>query len=193
MIYLVGGAPRTGKTILGQRISARLRIGWISTDLLMEPLKVKNVEGRKVEWNAAPEAIAAAAGWFFPCLERFVWGVSSLAESYVIEGVDFLPAQVAQLTAQYQIRALFLGCSKMTLERLDRFPGRSRGYASLPEQARLQIVHDVPLWSELVRQEAQRFGYPYIDMIGDFQLRLNEANAVLTADAGPKERDRSVL
>ena len=63
---------------------------------------MKNVEGRKVEWNAAPEAIAAAAAeWFFPCLERFVWGVNSLAEGYVIEGVDFLPAQVAHLSAEY--------------------------------------------------------------------------------------------
>ena len=60
MIYLVGGASRVGKSILGQRISAKLNIGWISTDLLIELLKVKNVEGTKVEWNAAPEAIAAA-------------------------------------------------------------------------------------------------------------------------------------
>ena len=64
MIYLVGGAPRTGKTILGERISARLSIGWISTDLLMAVLRAKHVEGTKVEWNAAPEAIAAAAEWF---------------------------------------------------------------------------------------------------------------------------------
>ena len=153
---------------------------------------MKNVEGAKFEWNAAPEAIAAAAAWFFPCLERFVWGVSSLAESYVIEGVDFLPAQVAQLSAQYQIRSVFLGCSKMTLERLDRFPGRSRGYAELPEQVRCQIVQDVPVWSELVRQEAERFGCACIDMIDDFASRLHEANAVLTSDLVPEERDRSV-
>lgn len=189
MIYLVGGAPRAGKTILGQRISVNLKIGWISTDLLMELLRVKNVEGIKVEWNAAPEAIAAAAEWFFPCLERFVWGVSSKAESYVIEGVDFLPAQVAQLAARYQIRSVFLGCSKMTLERFDQFPGRSRGYANLPEELRRQVVRDVPLWSEFIRQEADRFGYPYIDMIGDFPSRLSKAGAVLTAGAVPEKHE----
>ncbi len=36
MIYLIGGAPRTGKSILGQRIAVKLRISWISTDLLKE-------------------------------------------------------------------------------------------------------------------------------------------------------------
>lgn len=190
MIYLVGGAPRAGKSILSQRISAKLKIGWISTDLLMELLRVKNEEGVKVEWNAAPEAIAAAAEWFFPYLERFAWGVSSLAESYVIEGVDFLPAQVAQLSAQHKIRSVFLGCSRMTLEQFDQFPGRSRGYAGLPEAVRRQIVRDVPPWSEFVRKEAERFGYAYIDVSDDFPARLREAEAALTTGAVPKERDK---
>jgi len=188
MVYLVGGAPRAGKTILGQRVSAKLKIGWISTDPLMQLLRAKNVTGTKVEWNAAPEAITAAAEWFFPCLERFVWSISSMAESYVIEGVDFLPAQVAQLSAQYQIRSVFLGCSKMTLEHFDQFPGRSLGYAMLPEEMRRQFAQDVPRWSEFIRQEAERFGYPYVDMIDDFSSRLREADAVLTPDAVPENR-----
>jgi hypothetical protein len=179
MIYLIGGAPRVGKSILGQQVSAKLRVGWVSTDLLMELLRVKNAEGVKAEWNAAPEAIIADAEWFFPYLERFIWGVSSLAENYVIEGVDFLPAQVPQLSTQYPIRPVFLGCSSMTLEAFDQFPGRSPGYSSLPEEMRRQIVQDVPRWSEFIRQECERFGYPYVDMTGDFAGRLHEAEAAL--------------
>ena len=38
MIYLIGGAPRAGKSILCQQIAAKLRVGWISTDLLMETI-----------------------------------------------------------------------------------------------------------------------------------------------------------
>jgi hypothetical protein len=45
---------------------------------------------------------------------------------------------------------------------------------------RRQIVEHVPMHSELVRREAERFGYRYIDMVGDFQARLHEADAVLT-------------
>ena len=182
MIYLIGGAPRAGKSILGQQISAKLKIGWVSTDLLVELLRVKNEKGVKTEWNAAPEAITADAEWFFPYLERFVWGVSSLADGYVIEGVDFLPAQVAQLSTQYPIRSVFLGCSSMTLEGFDQFPGRSRGYGSLPEEMRRQIVLDVPLWSHFIRQEAERIGLPYLDMSGDFSEHLHEADALLLID-----------
>src|SRR5579872_5925747 len=180
MIYLIGGAPRAGKTILGQRLCATLKVGWVSTDLLMELLRVANAAGRKMKWDAAPEAITAAAEWFFPYLERFLWGVSSFADHYVIEGVDFLPAQVAQLSTQYPIRTVFLGCSRMTLEGLAQFPGRSQGYVNLPEARRRQIVEDVPRWSAFIRQEADRFGYAYVDTASDFFQRLAEAESVLT-------------
>ena len=180
MIYFIGGAPRAGKSLLSQRLCTTLHVGWVSTDLLMELLRVANVVGRKMEWDAAPEAITANAEWFFPYLERFVWGVCSLADHYVIEGVDFLPAQVAQLSAQYPARAVFLGCSQITLEDLTRFPGRSPGYGRLPEELRRQIVEDVPRWSAFIRQEADRFGYAYVDMASDFSERLSEAENVLT-------------
>src|SRR5262249_10237731 len=146
----------------------------------MTLLGMTNVEGIKTEWNAAPEAVTASAEWFFPYLERFIWGVSSMAEQYIIEGVDFLPAQVAQLALQYQLRAVFLGCSKMTLESLDQFPGHSVGYGYLPEAMRRQIAQDVPLMSAFFRQQAEGSGYPYIDTVSDFPQRLNEAEAVLT-------------
>ena len=179
MIYLIGGAPRAGKSLLGQRLCTTLKVGWVSTDLLMELLRVNNAAGRKVAWGAAPEAITAHAEWFFPYLERFIWGVNSLADHYVIEGVDFLPTQVAQLATQYPIRTVFLGCSRLTLEDFNQFSGRS-GYSSLPEALRRQIVQDVPRWSAFIRQEAERFGYAYVDMASDFSQRLAEAKIVLT-------------
>ena len=179
MIYLIGGAPRVGKSLLCQRLASKLKIGWISTDLLIGLLQVKQEEGVKTEWDAAPQAIATAAEWFFPYLQRFVWGVSSLAEDYIVEGVDFLPSQAVLLEAQYPIRSVFLGRSQMTLEQFERFPGRSRGYAGLPEALRRQIVQDVPHWSAFIQSEADRCGCRYIDMQGDFTSHLDEAEASL--------------
>jgi hypothetical protein len=184
MIYLIGGAPRVGKSILGQRIAARLRIGWISTDLLVEMLRVNNSAEQKVEWNADPAAITAVADSFMPYLERFIWGVNSMSESYIIEGVSFLPSHVAQLSEKYPVSAIFLGCSKMTLEQFDRFPGHSPGYSFLPDAQRRQIVQDVPRWSEFIREEAARLGYTYIDMAGDFNTHLMESEALLMSGLG---------
>lgn len=179
MIYIIGGAPRVGKTILAQRIASKLKIGWISTDLLIEVLRAKDVDGTKSEWDASPEAITAAAEWFFPCLERFIWGVNSQAGDYVIEGVDFLPKQVTQLSTKYNIRSVFLGCAQMSFERFDQYPGHSPGYSSLPEEMRRQFARDIPLWSEFIQQEARRFSKPYIDMSNEFSSRLSEAERLL--------------
>ena len=35
--------------------------------------------------------------------------------------------------------------------------------------------------SEFFRLEAERFGYPYVDMASDFSERLHQAEAVLTS------------
>jgi hypothetical protein len=146
----------------------------------MELLRGKNAEGVKVEWDASPEAISANAEWFFPYLERFTWGVSSQAEHYLIEGVDFLPAQIAQLSLNYPIRSVFLGCSRMMLERFDQYAGRSPGYSHLPEAFRRKIVLDIPIWSRFVQGEAERFNYPYFDLADDFMSHLKEAEEVIT-------------
>ena len=66
----------------------------------------------------------------------------------------------------------------MTLEQFNQF-GNTLGYAYLPETLRRQIVQDIPLWSEFVRQEAERFGCPYFDMSEDFHASLREAETVL--------------
>ena len=181
MIYFVGGAPRAGKSILTQRLCRTLNAGWISTDMLLDLFRFAHIPGCKDSWDAAPEAISANAEWFFPYLERFTWGASSLADHYIIEGVDFLPAQLEQLSARYAIRAVFLGRSRMTLDDIAQFPGRSEGYSQLPEARRRQIAEDVPRWSAFIRQEAAHFSYPYIDMVDNFQECLTEAEMALRA------------
>lgn len=179
MIYLVGGPPRVGKSILAQQTASTLAISWISTDVLKTFLgaHIPSVPG--IQWNQ-PATITATAEWFFPSLERFIWAANSMMEHYLIEGVDFLPPQVAELAKTYPIRCVFLGCSVMALERFEQFPGLSPGYIGLPTDLRQQIIQHVPMHSRMVQREAEQFGYPYIDMMGDFQARLREAAAVLT-------------
>lgn len=183
MVYLIGGAPRVGKSVLCQQFAAKRGVGWISTDLLVDQLRVMGVEGVKSEWNATPDAIIRDAAWFFPCFERFVWGANSMADDYVIEGVDFLPAHVKQLEKQFAIHAMFMGLSHMTLAQFDQFPGRSRGYKELPEQMRRKFAHDVPLWSAFIQQECARHDCRYINMAGDFAQRLQEAESMLMGRA----------
>jgi 1,4-alpha-glucan branching enzyme len=84
MVTLVGGAPRTGKTMLSQQVAAQQRTNWISTDLLKDILRVKTTLVPHIlhpEWsrNAAiyqintrqftPEGTFAAAEAHLPRLK----------------------------------------------------------------------------------------------------------------------------
>ena len=80
MIYLIGGAPRSGKSLLGQRVAASLQSNWISTDLLKSVLRVGGTEVVDVAWNEV-DSITAAAEWFFPYLAAFVRGAAYMAEA----------------------------------------------------------------------------------------------------------------
>lgn len=168
--------------MLCQQFAAHERIGWTSTDVLYDLLRVGGVVGVKNEWDASREAIASHAEWFYPYLQRLTWSVNSLADHYVIEGVGILPKQVKQLSEEYKLRAVFLGNSQMTVERLDAYPGRSRGYAELPIELKYQIATDVPQWSEYVAQEAEAYGYGYVDTGADFERQLQRAEAMLLAE-----------
>jgi hypothetical protein len=179
MIYFVGGAPRVGKSILAQQTARTLAISWISTDVLKTFLGAHLSTVPGIHWNQS-QTIPATAEWFFPSLERFIWAVSSMVEHFLIEGVDFLPAQVAELAKTYPIRCVFLGCSVLTLQQFAQFPGLSPGYIDLPADLRQQIIQHVPMHSTLVHHEAERLGYPYIDMAGDFHAHLQKAATVLT-------------
>ena len=179
MIYLIGGAPRVGKSTLCQRFASRLAIGWTSTDTLFDMLTFSGEIGKKPEWNADPNAINATADWFFPYLERYIWGISSLSNDYIVEGVWILPKQALQLAHEFPIRSVFLGCTDMSLEKLDRYPGHSKGYSNLPESMRLLISLDVPLWSRYVCEAAEQFGCPYVDTALDFLAQMNKAERIL--------------
>jgi len=51
MVYLVGGSPRVGKSILSQQNASTLAISWISTDVLKELLRVHTPNVPGVQWN----------------------------------------------------------------------------------------------------------------------------------------------
>jgi hypothetical protein len=164
--------------MLAKQIAAELRCGWVSTDMLLAVLRAKNVEGAKHQWDASSESIRSAADWFYPCLQTFVHGASTFAEHYVIEGVDFLPRHAAALAESHPLRAIFLGRSSISLPEFDDF-GRSAGYGSLPPERRERMARDIPPWSRLVCNEAERFGFPYVDTADDFAMRLGKARAAL--------------
>jgi len=178
VIHVIGGAPRVGKTLLAERVARELGASWISTDVLRTTIQVGVPDLTHIEWGDV-SGIPQHAERFFPYLERFMWGVASLRSPYVIEGVDFLPEQAADLANKFAVRSVFLGNSTMTATLLGTQLGRQPWLAGTsPEQLRSMAGHVVD-HTKLIERECARFGLAFVDVADDFDLRSREAAAIL--------------
>ena len=116
MIYLIGGAPRCGKTILAKKISIKKKISWITTDALRPVIlayvskKERNnkfpYEALKINKNQyhferySPTKLLRAeikeAYTMWPGLRALIQQLINCKQNYIIEGVHLLPQLINQ-------------------------------------------------------------------------------------------------
>lgn len=171
MIHLIGGPPRVGKTLLAERVARDTGASWISTDVLRTAIAAGVPDLTHIVWGDVA-GVEEHARRFFPYLERFVWGIASLRAPYVIEGVDFLPAQAVQLAEAYPVRAVFLGNSGMTGALLRTHLGRQPWLAGTTDDTFERMASHVVGHTALVERECARMNVPFIDLAGDFDRLL---------------------
>lgn len=111
MIYIIGGAPRCGKTILAKRIALKKKIPLLLTDAIrpvilsylpkselktkMSFTAMKGSECCSSEESLRAEIIEAKTMW--PGIKALIHQLSLCKQNYVIEGVHLLPELVWQL------------------------------------------------------------------------------------------------
>jgi 2-phosphoglycerate kinase len=133
MIYLIGGSPRSGKTLLAKRLSARLRIGWVSIDVLesivreytpkesRQRLFPKNVLRKRTHGSndgmyekfSAREIVNAyirQGKASYKAIEAFVSDCVYEAHDFVLEGYQIQPGFVVRLMERFpkEIQSCFL-------------------------------------------------------------------------------------
>lgn len=110
MVYLVGGAPRCGKTILSKAIAKEKGISWLSTDSIwaivtattpVSQLK-KKFPYRKYDFRKDPpgtilKAEITESKTLWPAIEALIKDLVDRHEDYVIEGVHLMPELVREL------------------------------------------------------------------------------------------------
>lgn len=117
MIYLIGGAPRCGKTILSKKIASKKRVSFISLDVLRPMImasfskadqkkrfpseSVKTPRNKfRFEVQDSKEAIRimnleSKTTW--PPIKALIEKLIEREEDYVIEGANLMPKYVHQL------------------------------------------------------------------------------------------------
>ena len=189
MMYLIGGAPRTGKSLLAKKILERKKITNVSTDILVHMLKKTAPElGVKDESD-----LRLKSDKFYPFLFNFIKVAKYYSSGYVIEGDAFMPKDVIELSKEYQIRACFLGYSKLSLETVLKHVGDNNWLSDLSEGEKSGLPDWIIRNSQMISEQCKTHGIAYFDLSKDFESEHERAYEYLTEKSDSKPFARGPL
>lgn len=177
MLYLIGGAPRCGKTLLAQRLASALGAGWCSTDTVRDVVTMLRPDFGAASGVGVPPG--PEADLFFPYFERTAESCAYLAEDYVVEGVGFLPRHAEALAAWVERRVVFVGMLEPRLDAILAHEGRNRWHRHLPPETLALLPAWIADWSRTLRDECAVSGMPYVDFSDDFDAGHRRAEDLL--------------
>ncbi len=148
MIYFIGGASRTGKSALAQKVANEKNISWSSLDSERDKLTGK------------PDDTEEIPVWFYPKLEELVKERSDSGIDHIFEGDCFYPEQITMLAKQFSVRVCFLGSSTIDANFLSSIDGWHLGNG-----IDLNVVATkVKERSEIFRRKSLENNFQYIDV-----------------------------
>lgn len=197
MIYLIGGPPRSGKTTLAKRLSARLRIGWVSTDTLESIVREhtpakdqpkrfpKNVLRKKAPGGnddlytkfSAKEIAHAYLTQGKACdkaITAFVADCVSEGHDFVLEGYQLGPKLVAELVKRFprEIRVVFLVKQdvRALVEGFGKNSAKNDWVLQKTKKAATfeKIARMLSYFGARIKAEAERYRFPVECMDKDF-------------------------
>jgi 2-phosphoglycerate kinase len=203
MMYLIGGAPRCGKTILAEWLSRKKNISYLSTDTVRQMVIActshTQLEEKfpyiKLQESSAPyhdvneyppeillnsEITESISVW--PSIRALIEGLIEHDRDFVIEGVHLLPSLVHTLGKEsywQKIKILYL--IKTDIDHIkDGFYKNTSNHdwvsGALKNEALLgKIAHMVRVKSLYIAQEGSKFGFDVINTEEEFDLKLAHA------------------
>ncbi|HVT01204.1 MAG TPA: hypothetical protein VHE53_03150 [Patescibacteria group bacterium] len=167
MLYIIGGAARSGKSIISRRFTEDFGIPCFSIDLLITVLE--NAPEYKIGHGqqALPKAEKL---WKFvkPLCTNLIYEV----DKYLLEGDGLLPKHVAELQEEFpdKVRACFLGAVEINPNsKLEMI----RKWEDLPDAAwtkrykdeeLLRVIERIRDFSIYLKDECRKYSIPYFEM-----------------------------
>lgn len=199
MIYLIGGAPRCGKTILSKQLAKQKKISCLSTDTIRHmivactpyrqrgkkfPIELQksltpyhNLETLPPRTLLKNDVIESRSIW--PSVRRLMEDLIESQEDFIIEGVHLLPILIQQLQTTpiwKQMKVTYV----VKMDTNDIVSGFHKNMSkhdwlagALNNQDLLKkVARMVQTESIYIHREAKKFGFPVIDTGKDFEKKL---------------------
>jgi hypothetical protein len=184
MLYIIGGASRSGKSILAHNLLKDSWIPFFPLDGLVGMLK-----------NSAPEygvthdlpfVQKSENTWKFgkPLLKYLIL----TQKDYTVEGDCILPKDVAELRDRYpeKVKACFLGyCKISTQQKLELVRTFNMGQFDWTlkhdDDAMLKMIESMIEYSIYLKEECKKYNIEFFDVSEDFEgVHLNAFNYLVS-------------
>lgn len=177
MLFLIGGAPRVGKSTLANILLDKNRISYIDTDWLIHMLMYSAPQlGIKTYKNLSLQEFKNKANNFYPFLYQLVKHNQPVLDKYTIEGDAFLPHHVSELRKEFKVSCCFIGTSRLTPKILLENPSKNDWWIKKMNSEALEALCEwVMKTSSYLKKECAIYKVGYFDIAGDQKLELDKA------------------
>jgi len=171
LLYIIGGAPRVGKTIIAQEFLEKTNVPFLSLDLL----KMSLVKGMPQAGIDPMDTSAEVAEQMWPVVRGLSITILENKREHLIEGDIILPFHTQELTAEFpgDVRACFLGFENANpserLSTIRRHPGPEDWLSQFDDHEVLSMINEMIEYSKQLREDAEARGIPYFENIADYR------------------------
>lgn len=201
MIYLIGGAPRIGKSVVSRSIAETIGIQPISTDGLES--RVSTTFSEEQRWELFPlpgfsgdpsentltpnervQLQIISSKSLKTEIENAINEATSTHRDLVIEGVHLLPEIVRDLIDHHgkdQIVASFVGSvdDSRIMSGMEKNTNPNDWLKDANEVVRKQVAEFVAAFSKYVQEESQRNGFTYLERTDAFESDMRRLTETL--------------
>jgi len=177
MLYILGGASRSGKTLLSRRCVREKQIPYFPLDGLFGAL----VNGSKEFDVKYADSLMERPVKMWPLTKELLKFFLSEEREYLVEGDTVLPSQINEFIAEGKdIKCCFLGYTQLTKDQKlamvrQYHQGEKDWTKDISDEEMLRLIEEMIQFSKYLEQECMKYGIKYFDVSHDFEGVRNSA------------------
>ena len=182
MLYILGGAPRSGKSIVARRFVSEKQIPFFCIDFLITSLQ--EVPFLDIKHG---QPFIGKAGRLWPLVKPLLVHLIEEEPNYLIEGDGILPNQVAELLEGFSndIRACFVGFSETNpqdkFKQVRELGGNKDDWTkSVSDEKLMSNIEDMVKFSKYLKSECNKYNISYFDSSNNFREYFENVFLYLT-------------
>jgi hypothetical protein len=176
MLYILGGASRSGKSILSRRFASDLGIPFFCLDFLVTSLQ--DIPSLHIKHD---QPFIAKAENLWPMAKNMLSHIISEEPNYLIEGDGILPKQIVELSQLHPnaIRSAFVGYTEISakdkLKEIREFGGQKDDWTmNYSDDEMTKYITDMIEYSNYLKTECEINNILYFDVSFDFKNKIDE-------------------